>query len=42
MEVVYDGNGTFGAVAGTCGAIAVCKTGFCTCVDLTDCIMIGE
>lgn len=27
---------------GACGAIAVCSTGFCTCVDLTDCIMIGE
>ena len=24
------------------GAHAVCSTGFCTCVDLTDCIMIGE
>lgn len=23
------------------GAVAVCSTGFCTCVDLTDCIMIG-
>lgn len=31
-----------GVVAGTCGAIAVCKTGFCTCVDFTDCIIIGE
>lgn len=23
------------------GAIAVCRTGFCTCVLLTDCMMIG-
>ena len=23
-------------------APAICKTGFCTCVDFTDCMMIGE
>lgn len=23
------------------GAVAVCSTGFCTCVDFTDCMMIG-
>lgn len=26
---------------GAVGAIAVCSTGFCTCVLFTDCIMIG-
>ena len=26
---------------GEVGAIAVCNTGFCTCVLLTDCIIIG-
>lgn len=30
------------SVVGTWGAIAVCRMGFCTCVDFTDCIMIGE
>lgn len=29
------------AAAPANGAVAVCSTGFCTCVDLTDCIMIG-
>lgn len=31
-----------GAVVGADGAMAVCRTGFCTCVDLTDCMMMGE
>lgn len=26
---------------GAVGAIAVCNTGFCTCVLFTDCMMIG-
>lgn len=30
------------SVVGTWGAMAVCKIGFCTCVDFTDCIMMGE
>lgn len=33
---------TDGEFAGAAGAMAVCKTGFWTCVDLTDCMMIGE
>ena len=27
---------------GAIGAIAVCNTGFCTWVDLTDCIITGD
>lgn len=30
------------SVVGTWGAMAVWRIGFCTCVDLTDCIIIGE
>lgn len=29
-------------LAGAAGAMAVWSTGFCTCVDFTDCIIIGE
>lgn len=36
-----DDDELLGAV-GADGAMAVCKTGFCTCVDLTDCMMMGE
>lgn len=49
MEDAYDGGGGGGpftgvtavATLGAVGAIAVCSTGFCTCVLFTDCIMIG-
>lgn len=42
-DEAYDGKAeVVGEVVGTCGAIAVWSTGFCTCVDLTDCIIIGE
>lgn len=50
MEDAYEGGGSDGdgdagdvvdGICGDVGAIAVCNTGFCTCVLFTDCIMIG-
>lgn len=46
IDDAYDGGATCTDaqtdwVGGAGGAIAVCSTGFCTCVDLTDCIMTG-
>lgn len=49
MDVAYDGGAADASTGGetqtigvgTCGAIAVCNTGFWTCVDFTECMIIG-
>lgn len=39
MDEAYEGGGA--DTGGEVGAAAVCNTGFCTCVLLTDCIIMG-